>query len=39
MTMNLFFNYGFGGGWFVGTAQIVAANWNIGGRSGRCRSA
>jgi hypothetical protein len=26
-----FFNYNFGGGWFVGTVPIVTANWNTGG--------
>jgi len=26
-----FFNYNFGGGWFVGTVPIVTANWDTGG--------
>lgn len=26
-----FFNYNFGGGWFVGTVPIMTANWNAGG--------
>jgi hypothetical protein len=30
-TFNPFFNYNFGGGWFVGTAPIMTANWLAGG--------
>jgi len=30
-TVNPFFNYNFGGGWFVGTAPIITANWLSGG--------
>ena len=26
-----FFNYNFGGGWFVGTVPIITANWDTGG--------
>ena len=26
-TVNPFFNYNFGGGWYVGTAPIITANW------------
>ena len=26
-----FFNYNFGGGWFVGTVPIITANWDAGG--------
>ena len=29
--MNPFFNYNFGGGWFVGTAPIITSNWLSGG--------
>ena len=29
-TLNPFFNYNLGGGWFVGTAPILTANWNTG---------
>ena len=32
MTINPFFNYNFGGGWFVGTAPIMTANWDTGGQ-------
>jgi hypothetical protein len=31
-TVNPFFNYNFGGGWFVGTAPIITANWIAGGQ-------
>jgi hypothetical protein len=27
-TFNPFFNYNFGGGWFVGSVPIITANWN-----------
>ena len=30
-TLNPFFNYNLGSGWFVGTAPILTANWNTGG--------
>jgi hypothetical protein len=30
-TFNPFFNYNFGGGWFVGTAPIITANWQSSG--------
>ena len=30
-TINPFFNYNFGGGWFRGTVPVITANWNAGG--------
>jgi hypothetical protein len=30
--INPFFNYNFGGGWFVGTVPILTANWDTGGQ-------
>jgi hypothetical protein len=30
-TINPFFNYNFGGGWFAGTAPIITANWQSNG--------
>lgn len=30
-TINPFFNYNFGGGWFVGTVPIITANWDASG--------
>ena len=30
-TVNPFFNYNFGGGWFAGTAPIITASWHSGG--------
>lgn len=28
LTINPFFNYNFGGGWFIGTVPIITANWD-----------
>jgi hypothetical protein len=27
LTINPFFKYNFGGGWFVGTVPVITANW------------
>ncbi len=32
-TVNPFFNYNFGGGWYVGTSPIITANWQTSGNN------
>ena len=32
-TVNPFFNYNFGGGWYVGTSPIITANWLTAGNN------
>jgi hypothetical protein len=33
MTVNPFFNYNFGEGWYVGTSSIITANWQTSGNN------
>jgi hypothetical protein len=36
-TVNPFLNYNFGGGWFIGSAPIITADWRSSGTNGPCR--